>query len=53
MGIRVGLIDDTMTAGAGFKFPIPMMNWALQVDYAYQGHELGPFHRISVTMSAR
>ena len=53
LGLRAGLVSDEWTAGAGFRLPLPMMSWMLMVDYAYQGHELGSFHRISVTMSAR
>ena len=59
LGLRGGLISDesssadNWTAGAGFKFPVPLLLWKFQVDYAYQGHELGAFHRISVTMSAQ
>jgi len=53
MGLRTGWVGDEWTAGAGFKIPIPMMAWTLQVDYAYQNHDLGAFHRISATLSAR
>jgi hypothetical protein len=44
-------VDDDWTAGAGFAFPIPFLDWKFRVDYAYQGHELGTFHRISATLS--
>jgi hypothetical protein len=59
LGLRAGIIssqsalDDQWTAGAGLKFPIPMLLWKFEADYAYQGHELGAFHRISITLSAQ
>jgi hypothetical protein len=53
IGLRTGWVDDQWTAGAGLKFPLPMMAWSLEVDYAYQSHDLGNFHRISATLSAR
>ena len=51
LGLRIGQVDDDWTAGAGFAFPIPYLDWKFRVDYAYQGHELGTFHRISATLS--
>lgn len=38
--LRIGSNDGNFTAGAGIKY------WRLQLDYAYQNHDLGNSHRI-------
>jgi hypothetical protein len=41
-GIRFGMNDGEFTTGAGFYF------WKLKFDYAYQSHDLGNSHRVSI-----
>jgi hypothetical protein len=40
--LRLGLNEGSFTTGAGIYF------WKLKVDYAYQNHDLGNSHRISL-----
>jgi hypothetical protein len=42
LALRFGLNDGDFTTGAGFNF------WKLKFDYAYQSHDLGNTHRVSV-----
>ena len=42
LAIRAGSNRNNFTAGAGIIF------WKLSFDYAYQGHDLGESHRVSV-----
>ncbi len=40
--IRVGMNDRDFTTGAGIYF------WKFKIDYAYQSHDLGNSHRVSL-----
>jgi hypothetical protein len=42
LAVRIGMNDRTFTTGAGIYF------WKFKVDYAYQSHDLGNSHRVSI-----
>lgn len=42
MAVRMGMNAGFFTSGAGFYL------WKFRVDYAYQGHDLGNTHRVSI-----
>jgi len=42
LALRMGLNSGFFTAGAGLYL------WKFRIDYAYQGHDLGNSHRISI-----
>jgi hypothetical protein len=40
--VRIGMNDRDFTTGAGIYF------WKFKIDYAYQSHDLGNSHRVSI-----
>ena len=45
LALRLGSNDGQFTAGAGLAY------WGVQVDYAYQLHDLGNSHRVGVSLN--
>ena len=42
LAVRIGVNDKDFTTGAGIYF------WKFKIDYAYQSHDLGNSHRVSL-----
>ncbi len=42
LAVRIGMNDRDFTTGAGIYF------WKFKIDYAYQSHDLGNSHRVSL-----